>query len=75
MTASFLAGPLARILLRWLAGVLLGIGLSAASADFLSTDPDVSMLAEAGVSMALSFLVGAAAELYYWAAKRWGWAT
>jgi len=65
-------GAVARIVLRYLAGILVTRGLlSASDSDFLTTDPDVAMFVEAGAGLAL----GAAVEGWYWLAKRLGWRT
>jgi hypothetical protein len=65
-------GAFARIALRYLAGILVTRGLlSASDSDFITTDPDISMLVEAGAGLA----IGAAVEGWYWLAKRFGWRT
>lgn len=63
---------LARILLRYFAMALVMWGLlGPADAKVLTTDPDLAMVIE----MAVGFAVMAGTELWYWAAKRFGWAT
>lgn len=65
-------GPFSRIALRYVAGFLVAKGfLSGADSDFLSTDPDVAFVVEAGAGVAL----GLAVEGFYWLAKRMGWRT
>ena len=64
--------PIIRILLRYGIGALVTYGiLTADQAMVISSDPDVQIVIE--------LLLGAAAaglnELWYAAAKRWGWAT
>ena len=67
-----MTGALARIALRYLAGLLFAKGLlSATDSDFIANDPDIMMLVEAGAGLAL----GAAVEGWYWLAKRFGWPT
>jgi hypothetical protein len=65
-------GPIARILLRVLAGILIGKGWFAPEdANALAADPEVAAFAE----MAIGGAIWAATEAYYYLAKRWGWAT
>lgn len=71
----WISGPVARIVLRYLAGVLAGYAGYAALSDLLANDPDVSVLAETAMAFALSAAAGGAAELWYRMAKRFGWAT
>lgn len=67
-----MTGPIARILLRVLAGILIGKGWFAPEdANSLISDPEVAALAE----MAVGGAIWAATEGYYYLAKRWGWAT
>lgn len=61
MTA--LAPVIARIVLRYAGGALLGMA-------WLSDDPDVAAIATAAVGAAMAF----AAEAWMWAARRYGWA-
>lgn len=71
MTPAMLA-PLARVILRYVAGALLGAGVSVGAAGYvLADDPDLVML----VSIGLSFLIGAASEGFYYLAKKYGWRT
>lgn len=65
-------GPIARILLRVLAGFLIAKGWFAPDEiNALVTDVEVVGLVE----MALAGTVWGATEAYYYLAKRWGWAT
>lgn len=60
-----------RIVLRYGAGALIAHGLlDAESGNFLADDPDVVMLIETGVGVALAGL----SEGWYWLAHKWGWA-
>ncbi len=61
-----------RILLRYLAGILVAKGLLAPDlGSGLATDPDVVNVATAGAGIAL----GALSEGWYWLARRFGWGT
>jgi hypothetical protein len=63
---------IARILLRYLAPVLVMWGLlGPADRQMFATDPDLAGLIEIGIGLAIM----AGTELWYWAAKRFGWAT
>lgn len=67
---------LARIILRVLAGVLMGYGV--ASNDAISSvisDPDVATMFAALLDMLPGLVVWGASELWYWFAKRFGWST
>ncbi len=65
-------GPISRILLRVVVGILVGKAIfSAEDGNALSSDPEIAALIEMG----LAFVIGAANELWYWAAKRFGWTT
>ena len=65
-------GPISRILLRVVVGILVGKAIfSAEDGNALSSDPEIASLIEMG----LAFVIGAANELWYWAAKRFGWTT
>jgi hypothetical protein len=66
-----MTGIFIRILLRYAAGALVAKGLLSAEdgATFIS-DPDITQLLEAGAGLA----IGAATELWYWAARKYGWA-
>jgi len=67
-----MTGVIARILLRVAAGVLMGRGwLSADDGAALSADPDVLHLIEGAIGAAM----WSATEVYYYLAKRFGWAT
>ncbi|MGZ2448281.1 hypothetical protein ACVIRO_001035 [Rhizobium ruizarguesonis] len=60
-----------RILLRYLAAVLVTRGLlSPDLVDFISNDPDIAM----AIQVAAGGLVAAAAEGWYVLAHRFGWA-
>ncbi len=66
-----MTAPIARIIIRYLSGIMLARGLLGADdAAYLVGDPDVAAMLEAGIGAAL----GAGTELWYWAAKRYGWA-
>jgi hypothetical protein len=63
---------IARILLRYLAMALVMWGyLAPADRQVLATDPELAGLLELGIGLAIM----AGTELWYWAAKRLGWAT
>jgi hypothetical protein len=63
---------LARIFLRYLSMALIMWGwLSPADAKVITSDPDLAMMLE----MAAGVAIMAGTELWYWAAKRFGWAT
>ena len=67
-----LNGAIARILLRYLAGVLVARGLLMESdGNMFASDPDIAALMEMGVGVAL----GAISEGWYVVAKRMGWNT
>ncbi|GGF56832.1 hypothetical protein GCM10007301_15660 [Azorhizobium oxalatiphilum] len=67
-----MSGAILRVLLRYLAGILVARGLvSAADADTLTTDPDVMIIVETGAGI----LIGGATEAWYYLAKRFGWPT
>lgn len=64
--------PLTRIILRWVAGILVAKGFFAPEDGlWLQADPDVAMVGQ----MALGAAVGALAEVWYWIARRAGWRT
>jgi hypothetical protein len=69
---KILNGAMARIVLRYGVGILVGAGwLSSELGGQITSDPDVAVV----VDMA-GFAVGAlAVEGWYWLAKRFGWAT
>jgi len=60
-------GAIARIVLRYVAGFVIGPAVGAA----LANDPDVVNLATIGVGIAIAAL----SEGWYWLAKRFGWST
>jgi hypothetical protein len=63
---------LARIFLRYAAMALVMWGwLAPADRQVLATDPELAGLLELGIGLA----VMASTELWYWLAKRFGWAT
>lgn len=65
-------GPIIRILLRYLAGVLVTRGLlSPDDGSIFASDPDLAMLIETGLGLG----IGVGTEMYYWLAKRLGWRT
>ena len=63
----------ARILLRVLAGVLIGWG-ARDLADVVTTDPDIISLAVAASDVVIGALVWVAGEVWYFFARRFGWA-
>lgn len=65
-------GPISRIILRLLVGILVGKAIfSAEDGNALSSDPEIAALIE----MALAGAIWAGTEGWYWLAKRLGWAT
>lgn len=62
-------GPIVRIFLRYLSGVLVAKGLFGAEDAQVLHDPDL----EAAISTGLGLLMSAATEYYYSLAKRFGW--
>lgn len=62
-----MTGALIRIGLRYGIGALAGWGVG----EQLAADPDVQMAVTVGVT----FLGGFVVEGWYWAAKKFGWAT
>lgn len=63
---------IARIVLRWVAGFLIAKGLFAPDdAQMFTADPEIERLVISGAGA----LAGAAAEGWYWLAKRLGWRT
>lgn len=71
-----MTGALARIILRYIIGGLFGalaaLGLLAPDVVAqITTDKDLELL----IAMGLPFAAGTAVEVWYWAAKRFGWAT
>lgn len=67
-----MTGAVARIFLRYFAMALVMWGwLGPADAKVLSNDPDLAMAVEVSVGI----LIMGGTELWYWAAKKFGWAT
>jgi hypothetical protein len=71
-----MTGALARIILRYviggMAGALVALGVLAPDVVArITTDKDLEML----IAMGLPFVAGVLVEAWYWAAKRFGWAT
>lgn len=65
-------GPISRILLRVLVGILVGKAwFSPEDANALTSDPEIAAMIEAGLAAA----IWAATEGWYWLAKRMGWQT
>lgn len=62
--------PISRILLRVLAGIMIGYSLPSDWVYELTNDPFALVTMEAVVG----FLVWGAAEAYYWLAHKFGWA-
>ncbi|TJW49576.1 MAG: hypothetical protein E5X65_32815 [Mesorhizobium sp.] len=59
-----------RIALRYCAGVLVARGLLGADdAASFSADPDIQMVLETGLGLA----IGAAVEGWHWLARKFGW--
>lgn len=69
-----MSGPIARILLRVIAGVLMGY-MSSDVIDNLMASPDVETLMVALVDASMGAAIWAATEVYYFFAKRYGWRT
>jgi len=66
-----MTGIFIRILLRYAAGALVAKGLlSVEDGASFATDPDLMQLLEVGAGLA----IGAATELWYAAARKFGWA-
>jgi hypothetical protein len=69
--AAFI-GPLARILLRYLAGAMVTYGLLAnQDAEGMVMDPEIIEVFEIGLGLA----IGAATEYWYRLARKFGWET
>jgi hypothetical protein len=71
-----MTGALARIILRYVIGGMLGVfvALGFLAPDVvnqITSDSDVELV----IAMSLPFVCGAMVELWYWLAKKWGWAT
>ena len=61
-----------RVLLRYVAGVLVAKGfLDPSFGDFLVTDPEIAT----AIYLLLATLASAFSEVFYFVAKRIGWAT
>ena len=74
-----LYGPIVRIALRYLSGILMAYGLIGSDeGDMLTNDPSLERdLVEIVqyASLALGAVIGIAVEFAYAQAKRWGWTT
>jgi len=67
-----MTAAIARILLRYLAMALVMWGwLRPADAAVVQADSDLRMIVEIGLGLAIAI----GTELWYWAAKRFGWST
>lgn len=65
-----MTGVLIRILLRYIAAVLVAKGwLSPEGSDMFYGDPDLV----SGIEMVAGAAIGLIAESWYWLARRWGW--
>lgn len=62
-------GPIVRIFLRYLAGVLVAKGVFSPEDSMLFQDPQLEAMLATGLGLAMS----AAAEYYYVLAKKFGW--
>lgn len=69
-----MSGPIARILLRVFAGMLMGY-MSSDVVDNLMASPDVETLMVALVDASIGLAIWAGTEVYYGLAKRYGWKT
>jgi Na+/H+-dicarboxylate symporter len=79
---ALLVGPVARIIIRILAGIMIGYALPHDWVDEVTRDPDVVSIVEAVVTLFLSqieMIVGiillALNEAFYAIAKKYGWKT
>lgn len=70
-----MSGPIARILLRIIAGMLIGYMVPRDVVDQLATSPDVETLMTALVDSSLGLGVWVVTEVHYFLAKKWGWKT
>ena len=72
-------GAIVRIVLRYLAGFIVGAGIATPElAHQLATDPDVILILTGAINwtvVATGSLVGIVVEWFYAMAKRLGWAT
>ena len=64
-------GVFVRIILRVLAGIMIGWGLPQDWATEIVNDPEVLVTAEAVVGS----VIWGGTEVYYMLARRWGWPT
>lgn len=62
-------GPIVRIALRYLSGLLVAKGIFGSDDATIFQDPDL----EATLTTGLGLAVSAGTEYYYALAKRWGW--
>lgn len=69
-----ISGPIARILLRVIAGILMGY-MTSDVLDNLISDPDIETLMTTLVDASIGAALWAATEVYYGMAKRFGWRT
>lgn len=65
---------IARILLRVIAGVFIGHGMTDV-AHALNTDPDAVTILTQALDIAYGATVWGVTEVWYWAAKKFGWRT
>jgi len=70
-----MTGPITRILLRIIAGILMGYMVPREVVDELLTNPDVETLLTAAVDASLGLAIWTATEGYYALAKRMDWKT
>lgn len=70
-----MSGPIARIVLRVIAGILMGYMVPREVIDELMSSPDAETIMTAVVDSSIGLTLWAATELYYVAAKRFGWKT
>ncbi len=70
-----MSGPIARILLRVIAGILMGYMVPQQVVDELLSSPDVETIMTAVVDASLGLVIWGGTEIFYAAAKRLGWKT
>lgn len=70
-----MSGPIARILLRVIAGILIGYMVPQHVVNELLSSPDVETILTAIVDASLGLIIWAVTELFYALAKRLGWKT
>lgn len=70
-----MSGPIARILLRIIAGILIGYMVPRELVDQITTNPDVETLVTAMIDALPGLAVWAATEIHYIVAKWRGWKT